>query len=101
MLENPKFLELWSELIELGTLQKKWDIEDGTYFKELELVEEEPAVDMIPQEDKVETRFEDIDTSTKQADSPICEQNIDTSARWVNSPVEENICEKLKDLSLW
>jgi len=39
LLENPSFLEIWYTFIEYALEQKKRDIEDGTYAKELEIVE--------------------------------------------------------------
>jgi hypothetical protein len=58
LLENPKFLDTWGTLLEYAIEQKKRDIEDGTYERELEII---PAQEITPKEDIVESKEELVD----------------------------------------
>jgi hypothetical protein len=54
ILANPDFVALWARLLELGCIQKERDVEDGTYFRELEEIE---IKEIEPQDDIRETTF--------------------------------------------
>lgn len=58
LMQNPQFLNTWSTLIEYALEQKKRDIEDGTYERELQII---PAEEIKPKEDIIESKEEFVD----------------------------------------
>lgn len=57
LFENPEFLKIWGTFIEFALEQKKRDIEDGTYERELEIV---PAEEITPMQDIIEESKEEL-----------------------------------------